>query len=118
MSREQTVYLADILDRIRRIEDYVSVGRSVFVNSELHQDGVIRSFEVIGEIVKRLDVTLTARYPDVEWSNFAGFRDVLIHQYDKIRLDALWDYVQEDLPPLKAAIQALFSELVSPPSEE
>ena len=96
----------------------MSIGRAAFANSELHQDGVIRNFEVIGEIVKRLDVTLTGRHPDVLWSNFAGFRDVLIHQYDKIRLDTLRDYVIEDLPQLKAAIQALFSELEAPPAAE
>ncbi|MFN8419016.1 MAG: HepT-like ribonuclease domain-containing protein [Anaerolineae bacterium] len=80
MSRSQIVYLRDILDRIRRIENYTSLGEDKFLDSEVHQDGVIRSFEVIGEIVKRLDVELLEQHPEIEWGNFAGFRDVLIHQ--------------------------------------
>ena len=53
--RDQSILCLDILERIRRIERYTSDGREVFMASELHQDGVIRSFEVIGEVVKRLD---------------------------------------------------------------
>lgn len=88
--RDQCILCSDILDRIRRIEVYTAGGRETFMSSELHQDGVIRSFEVIGEVVKRLDPDLAAEYPHVPWSDFAGFRDVLIHQYNKIRLDLVW----------------------------
>lgn len=65
MIKDQRIYCRDILDRIRRIESYTATGRDAFLQSELIQDGVIRSFEVIGEVVKRLDPALTARYPAV-----------------------------------------------------
>lgn len=55
MSHVQRIYLTDILDRIRRIEEYAAVERDEFINSELREDGVVRCFEVIGEVVKRLD---------------------------------------------------------------
>ena len=87
MTKDQRLYCRDILDRIRRIEEYTAAGRDAFLESELLQDGVIRSFAVIGEVIKRLDPVLTERYSDVMWSDFAGFRDVLIHQYHEIRLE-------------------------------
>lgn len=71
------------------------------------QHGVNRSFEVIGEVVNRLDPALTARYPQEIWSDFAGYCDVLIHQYHNIQLDLVWDFAQEDLPSLKDAVTAL-----------
>jgi uncharacterized protein with HEPN domain len=77
----------------------------------LLQDGVIRSFEVIGEVVKRLDPPLQAKHPDLAWSDFAGFRDVLIHQYHSVRIDLVWRFAQEDLPQLKQAVAALLNEL-------
>ena len=113
MMKDQRLYCRDILDRIRRIEDYTASGRDDFLESELLQDGVIRSFEVIGEVVKRLDPALTERYPQVMWSDFAGFRDVLIHQYHEIRLELVWDFVQEDLPRLKAAVTTLLRDLAN-----
>ena len=45
-----------------------------FLASELLQDGVIRSFEVIGEVVKRLDrMHARAASNTLPWSDFAGF---------------------------------------------
>lgn len=111
MTRDQNIYCRDILDRIRRIEIYTRGGRDSFLASELLQDGVIRSFEVIGEVVKRLDPTLQEQHPEVAWSDFAGFRDVLIHQYDRVRIDLVWRFTREDLPALKQAIVALLREL-------
>ncbi|MCC6803990.1 MAG: DUF86 domain-containing protein, partial [Anaerolineae bacterium] len=44
------------------------------------QEGVIRCFEVIGEVVKRLPPELTAAHPGIPWRQISGFRDVLIHE--------------------------------------
>ncbi len=65
MTKDQRPYCSEILDRVRRIEDYTAAGREAFMESELLQDGVIRSFEVIGEVAKRLDPALTKRYPQI-----------------------------------------------------
>lgn len=111
MTKDQRIYCYDILDRIRRIESYTAGGYDDFVDSELIQDGVIRNFEVIGEVVKRLDPMQKAQYANVSWSDFAGFRDVLIHQYHSIRMDLVWRFAQEDLPWLKQAVAALLRDL-------
>ena len=66
---------------------------------------------MIGEVVKRLDPALKGHFPDVNWSDFAGFRDVLIHQYNSIRVDLVWRFAQEDLPTLKQAVAALLNDL-------
>lgn len=81
------------------------------MQSEMLQDAVIRSFEVIGEAVKRLDNSVIEQQPQVPWREFAGFRDVLIHQYERIVLDSVWVFAHEDLPILKAAVLALLNDL-------
>ena len=111
MSRDPRLNLNDILDRIDRIERYTSHGRNSFMRSELRQDAVIRSFEVIGEAVKRLDRTLIAQQPQLAWKDFAGFRDVLIHQYERIVLESVWIFAKEDVPTLKAAVLDLLNDL-------
>ncbi|MYD08590.1 MAG: DUF86 domain-containing protein [Chloroflexi bacterium] len=92
MSRHALPYLNDILNRIHRIERYTASGYDAFEQSEMMQDAVIRSFEVIGEAVKRLDESVIAQQPHILWSDYASFRDVLIHQYDRIVLDLVWQF--------------------------
>ncbi len=70
--KNQQQYLQDILQRIERIERYVAEGKMVFLQDELLQDGVIRSFEVIGEAIKRLSDDLKMQQSQVEWRGFAG----------------------------------------------
>ncbi|MCC6612793.1 MAG: DUF86 domain-containing protein [Anaerolineae bacterium] len=117
MSKEVRIYVTDLLERIARIEESIAIGEDAFRNSTLHQDAVIRNFEVIGEIVKRLDTSLTQEYSDVRWSAYAGFRDILIHQYDKVLLDIVWKSAVHDLPLLKSALQAILTTLDEPPSD-
>lgn len=112
--KDQAIYLRDILERIMRIEQVASEGEAIFRQSFMHQDTIIRNFEVIGEIVKWLDTKLKAQREDIAWSAYAGFRDVLIHQYDRVILDIVWQSVQRDLEPLKIAAQDLLNTLTTP----
>jgi len=116
--RKQRPYLTDILERIRRIEHATDAGRDAFVTDVLLQDAVIRSFEVIGEIVKRLSPDLTAAHPTIPWRQIAGFRDVLIHNYEQVDIEAVWRVVEEDLPPLRAAVEAMLASLDEEPGDD
>lgn len=111
MNKNQRIYLRDLLERIERIEHIRDAGETVFRGSFLHQDTLIRNFEVLGEIVKRLDEALLAQQPQVNWRGYAGFRDILIHQYDKIILDIVWESAGDELRTLKAAVEALLANL-------
>jgi uncharacterized protein with HEPN domain len=111
MSKDQRVYLRDILERIDRIKQVIAAGETIFRESFMHQDSIIRSFEVIGEIVKRLEPALIAQQPQVRWTAYAGFRDILIHQYDKVILDLVWESAQNDIEPLQSAIQAMLETM-------
>jgi uncharacterized protein with HEPN domain len=79
--------------------------------SLLIQDGVIRSFEVIGEAVKQISSELRQSHPEVPWRQMAGFRDVLIHDYMGLDLNEVWNVVERDLPDLKGNILLVLQEL-------
>ena len=105
--REERLRLEDIREAIGQIESYTEGGRSVFLDSRLVQDGVIRNFEIIGEAVKGLRQSTCAAHPRIPWSDFARFRDVLIHGYFKLQIHFIWLAVEADLPPLKRVIVRL-----------
>lgn len=114
MTRSQRLYCSDILDHIQRVEEYTAAGRDAFLQSNLHQDAVVRCFTVIGEAIKQLSDAVIATQPHIDWRGFAGFRDILVHQYQNAQMDIAWTVVHDDLPPLKAAIEAILASMDDP----
>lgn len=102
--------LRDILSYLRDIEAFTIEGRGTFMRERKTHYAVVRAYEVIGEIVKRLPAELLATQPGIAWQDIKEFRDFLAHNYDRIRLDVVWDAVDQ-LPQLKAAIEVMLASL-------
>jgi len=66
-----------------------------------------RLLEIIGEAAARVTQATRDRYPEVPWGAIAGMRNRLIHGYDAVDFDILWDVVQHDLPALIADLQRI-----------
>jgi uncharacterized protein with HEPN domain len=111
MKKDKRGYLSDLLLHIERILEATDDGYDVFAASWLIQDAVIRNFEVMGEIVKRLGKSFAANHPEVPWRSIASFRDVMIHDYEDLHLEIIWQTIAQDLPPLREAIVALLATL-------
>ena len=108
--KTQQEYLHDLMDYLKRVQRFTAAGEAAFLADEKTQFAVIRAYEVIGEIVKRLPLELRSRYPQVDWSRLTGFRDFLAHNYDEIILEFVWDAV-EDVPNLHDAVEAMLRDL-------
>lgn len=105
-------YLNDILNSIRKIENYTeNLSYENFVNDELIQDGVVRNLEIIGEAVKNLPKEIKNKIPEIEWKKISGMRDILIHEYFGIDFEILWEIVKDKLPEFKRKILEISSEI-------
>ncbi len=109
--KEDRVYLKHILRCIRRIEEYTAKGREDFLSSHMAHDATLRNLQTMAESTQRLSAPLKEQHPTVDWRALAGFRNVLVHDYLGIDLELVYQSVQEHMPKLKAAAQALLDEL-------
>jgi uncharacterized protein with HEPN domain len=55
------------------------------------QSAIIRQLEIIGEATKHLSAAFRGNHPDIPWQKMAGMRDILIHAYDAVDLDEVWN---------------------------
>ena len=112
MSRhDDRVSLRQMLDHARKARA-MSQGRS---RAELDSDdmlqlALIRLVEVIGEAAWRVGKPTRQRHPEIPWADIVSMRNRLIHGYDVVDLDLLWETVIGDLPPLIDSLHCLVEE--------
>jgi len=110
--KDDSVYLKHILDAISDLEDFTKgVSKEDFLRSREKQYAVLRGMEVIGEAAKNLSRELRKNHPEINWKDFTGMRDKLIHEYFGVNLPLVWKTVKEDLPALKKQVQELQTTL-------
>ena len=110
MNRDQA-YLQDILASALAAQEYIhGLSREAFLGLREKQDAVIRALEVIGEAARRLSQQSKDAISEIPWSKLTGMRNILIHQYDNVDLDLVYDTVMESLPPLIAQIRNILGE--------
>ena len=108
-------YLTDLQAEVELIERFTQDGRDTFLGDERTQYAVMMAYARVGEIAKRIPDELLSQHPESQWRDIKGFRDVLIHRYDEIVPERVWDAV-EKLPTLRASVEALLANL--PEDEE
>lgn len=109
MSRhDETVVLRHMLDHAREAVA-LAQGRT---RTDLDTDRTLelsltRLVEIVGEAASRAPEDLRRRHADIPWRDIVSMRNRLIHGYDKVDRDILWNVVAGDLPPLVARIEKI-----------
>lgn len=75
------------------------------------QAAILYRLIIIGEATKRLSDELRKQYPMIPWRQMAGLRDVVIHDYDELDFDILWNVIHINLPDILPEIQAILKSL-------
>jgi uncharacterized protein with HEPN domain len=112
MNDRDTKALKRIVAHIENILDYVKSIESLddFTHNQLVVDAVVFNLAQIGEISKhRISLFLKDTQVDVPWHEMYGFRNRIVHDYDQINMNIVYDTIKEDLPPLLEQLRKLIS---------
>ena len=94
-------YLLDIAKLCRtilRLTDDMT--ETDFYSDERTQLAVLYEITIIGEVVKRLSPDFRQSHPDIQWRQIAGMRDRLVHDYDEVNLNLVWQVIENFISEL------------------
>ena len=106
-SRER---LTHIREAIHQIEVFIQgISKEVFLDDQLVASAVLFQFSVIGEAIIHVDIDLLSSC-DYPWHKVRAFRNLISHMYFQIKLDAVWEIIENDLPELKLIIETILKK--------
>ena len=68
---------------------------------------LMKEIEIIGEAAYQMAEESRAEATGIHWPAIINMRHRLVHDYQAIDLTVLWKTIQEDLPSLVAALEAV-----------
>lgn len=111
MQKDISIYLNDILFSIDLIEKYVAeITFDEFEESYDAQDKIMRRLEIIAEAAKRLPDELRSQYKNIPWKSIIGLRNIIVHNYDDVNLEEIWQIVKVHLPDTRREIAKINNE--------
>jgi len=107
MNQDQS-YLLDIAKLCQTILRLTSnMTEAEFQHDERTQLAILYEITILGEVVKRLSAEFRNQHSNIEWRKIAGMRDRLVHDYDEVKLDLVWQVLKTNIPELLAYITQL-----------
>ena len=103
--------LLDIFNAARLALSFVDdMSETHFAGDSKTQSSVLYQLLVIGKATKRLSSEFRAAHSAIPWFLMSGMRDHLIHAYDTVDWEEVWNTVTDDLPALLEQIEPLLPE--------
>jgi uncharacterized protein with HEPN domain len=112
-AKDPRLYLIHIRDCCGRILDFTRGIESTWPGNPMVNDAVCRNLEIIGEAARRFDDAFRLAHPEIPWRAMTDVRNILIHAYDRVAAEILFDIVRRDIPPLLESVNRLLGQDLS-----
>jgi len=101
--------LEDMRRYAARARTYAAAGRAS-LDDDMTRDAALYALAIVGEAANRVTEELRAAHPEVAWRRIVNQRNILVHVYDQLDLDLVWQAI-ELLPALQSEIESILESL-------
>ena len=103
----------------RRIE---GLTKDEFLADINKTEATLYGLTVISEAVRAIDDDFKSAHPDVPWQSIVGMCNFIVHEYDGIDYDIVWNVISQDLPDMTPRLVEIYKafkfpdDFIPPPS--
>lgn len=101
----------DMIAAAKLAESFVKgMTKRPFAKDLKTQAAICRQLEIIGEAATRMSREFRESAPAIPWKRIIGMRNILIHMYEEVDEDQLWQTIKKDLPKLILELKRLIAK--------
>ena len=81
-----------------------------FSSNEEKVDATVFAISQIGELVKNISKETMEKNPNIEWIIIKNLRNKIVHDYEGIKLNFIWDIITKDIIQLKVDLEKILED--------
>ncbi len=78
-----------------------------FINDSKLVDACVFNLSQIGELCNNVSQEFIEKHPQIPWHEMYGLRNRIVHDYEGVNIDLVWEIVDEDIPILATMLRKL-----------
>jgi uncharacterized protein with HEPN domain len=102
-------HILTLIDDVHRYAN-TQTGRTPYDQNELVRTWVRHKILLMGEAVDHLSDEIRSRHPQIPFRLIKDMRNRLVHGYDQVDDEIVWNTVIEDLPALRTQIETALAQ--------
>jgi len=108
MGNKNFTIIIKIISYINKINQYAaSVEKSDFLADTKLVDACVFNLLQIGELANRFDESFRKNYENVPWHKMRGLRNRIVHDYEGVNIELVWDIIKNDLSVLQKQLEEI-----------
>ena len=98
--------MLECIEKISIIQDQGNIADDFIL-----YDAILRNLQILSESTSHFPESIKLQYPDINWKDIMGFRNILVHNYlGNIDPETVQKVVSDYLPELDKAIKLILGE--------
>ena len=111
MKNKEYISLKKMIDYINKALKYTeNCDFNSFSNNEEKVDATVFAISQIGELVKNISKDTMEKYSNIEWIIIKNLRNKIVHDYEGINLNFIWDILNKDIKQLKLDLEKILED--------
>lgn len=110
--RDLTVNIDKALDFIKEYKEGISIEKDAWINDKIMRSFSMKSAQnAIEEIVRAIPKQLKLKIKDVDWNGLKEFRNFIVHHYEDVEWEAMWEFAQGQIKETEKACERILEVL-------
>ncbi len=110
MKSKDKMIITKILKYIGEIKTFIDgYSYEKFSNDRKTINACVFNLSQIGELVGKVSEELQEEYSNIEWRGIKALRNRIVHDYDGVNLNMVWDFLTTELNELEEKLKEIIN---------